>query len=135
MFAMWKRNIYTVKLDVNAAASNTTSALAYLSANTLNPLSIVDNIVQVEIYVIFDTNVWYYREQDSAFNLTNIILEKFGYFFLGWYTDAEAKEGRNELSSNTIHKTHYTDFLMTGTDYNYTNDYNSYIDKYFIIIF
>ena len=129
MFAMWKTNIYTVKLDVNTAASDTTTANAFLSAGTLDRLTIQENIVQVKIYVIFDTNVWYYEESDSSYDLRNIILEKFGYFFLGWYTDAEAKEGRNELSSNTINKAHYTDFLMTGTDYNYTNAYNTYPDR------
>ena len=128
MYAMWKTNIYTVKLDVNASANDTTTSNYFLT-NSLERQPLASGIIPVNIYVIFDTNVWYYETTSSGMDLTDVILEKFGYFFLGWYTDAEAKEGRNILSQDTINSAHYTDFLMTGTDYNYTNSYNTYPDR------
>ena len=58
------------------SANDTTTASGYLTSGaTPAELEIVDNIVQVDIYVIFDTNVWY-CESPSGKTLLDIELAK-----------------------------------------------------------
>ncbi|MBP3581241.1 MAG: hypothetical protein J6J33_00640, partial [Clostridia bacterium] len=117
MFAVWEANIYKVNININKGAADTTVAYYGWDSNNLTN-SQASGLISITLNVEFDTNEWYFESTGDT--LLDIEVAKEGYFWIGWYTNAEAVEGK--LSGTT-------DFLTSGNDYDYENAYNSYIDK------
>ena len=118
MFAMWEVNIYTVKLDVNSRDIDSIQAQydfdAIDSSSAYDDANVATDIITIELKVEFDTNVWFYNTSNSGVDLTNVIVKKLGYFWIGWYSHEEAVEQQ--------------DYLTHGTDYHFENSYNKYAD-------
>ena len=114
MFAHWTVNTYKVNLNINRDNNDSTYGEFY-DNGVIGRTSCQSGVIPITLYVVFDTNLWYYESNGTEKDLTDIIVEKFGYLWIGWYTDAKAMEAQ--------------DFFMTGFDYNYVNDYNKYADR------
>ena len=72
MYAMWQVNTYKVNLNINASQTDSTVA----NYSGIQSGSCESGLISISLNIVFDTNVWYY---DGTFDLTDIVLEKFGY--------------------------------------------------------
>ncbi|MBQ8424681.1 MAG: hypothetical protein IJX17_01510, partial [Clostridia bacterium] len=122
IFAIWEVNTYTVKLDVNSSIINSTKASC--TYDGINASINNNDIISIELSVVFDTNVWFIKGYNDKY-FTQIDLIKLGYSWIGWYSNVETVEG-NGL---TIDGKNYNDFIMSGTNYDDSNPYNVYVDK------